>query len=164
MLTRLLGYDIFISNPTILLGIEVILLKISTKGRYGLRALYELGVVYGDKPVSIKSISDNQNISISYLEQIFISLRKAKIIKSQRGAQGGYILSRPPSEITVAEVLDILEGPVEVCECTSDTCMREEGCPTKFIWVKIQDSVNSVIKSITIQDMINSTRGEKNGK
>lgn len=132
-------------------------MKLSTRGRYGVKAMFELALNYGSEPLSIKTISEKQNISEYYLEQLFGSLRKAGLVKSIRGAQGGYVLSRPPSEITVGDILDILEGPIEISECIDDedNCSRIEYCATRLLWIKIRDSVNKVTHSITLEDMVN---------
>ncbi|WP_027307990.1 Rrf2 family transcriptional regulator [Caloramator sp. ALD01] len=132
-------------------------MKLSTRGRYGVKAMFELALNYGSEPLSIKTISEKQNISEYYLEQLFGSLRKAGLIKSIRGAQGGYVLSRPPSEITVGDILDVLEGPIEISECIDDedNCSRIEYCATRLLWIKIRDSVNQVTHSITLEDMVN---------
>jgi Rrf2 family cysteine metabolism transcriptional repressor len=133
-------------------------MKLSTKGRYGVKAMFELALHFGEEPVSIKTIAEKQNISDYYLEQLFGSLRKAGLIKSIRGAQGGYILSRPPEKITVADILNVLEGPIEISECILDdeiSCSRANYCATRLLWIKISDSVNQVINSITLQDMVN---------
>lgn len=135
-------------------------MKLSTKGRYGVKAMFELALstALNDEPVSIKMIAEKQNISEYYLEQLFASLRKAKLIKSIRGAQGGYILAKPPKDITVADILNVLEGPVEISDCISDedsSCSRLGYCATRLLWIKIHDSVNQVINSITLQDMLN---------
>jgi Rrf2 family protein len=119
--------------------------------------MFELALNYGSEPLSIKTISEKQNISEYYLEQLFGSLRKAGLVKSIRGAQGGYVLSRPPSEITVGDILDVLEGPIEISECIDDedNCSRIEYCATRLLWIKIRDSVNQVTHSITLEDMVN---------
>lgn len=132
-------------------------MKLSTRGRYGVKAMFELALQYGQEPLSIKSISERQNISEYYLEQLFSSLRKAGLVTSIRGAQGGYVLSKPPSEITVYDILDVLEGPIEISECIEDedNCSRIEYCATRLLWIKIRDSVNQVTKSITLEDMVN---------
>lgn len=132
-------------------------MKLSTKGRYGVKAMFEVALHYGKEPVSIKMIAEKQDISEYYLEQLFASLRKAGLINSIRGAQGGYVLSRPPGEITVADILNVLEGPIEISDCISDdemSCSRMNYCATRLLWIKIRDSVNQVINSITLQDMI----------
>lgn len=139
-------------------------MKLSTKGRYGVKAMFEVALRYGEEPVSIKTISERQNISEYYLEQLFAPLRKAGLINSIRGAQGGYVLSKPPSEITVADILNVLEGPIEISECIDDevTCVRTGYCATRLLWIKIRDSVNQVIESITLQDMIDDYNEIKN--
>lgn len=134
-------------------GVE---LKLSTKGRYGVKAMLDLAVHYGTEPISIKSISERQGISEYYLEQLFAPLRRAGLIKSVRGAQGGYILNRKPIEITVLEIMDVLEGPVEISECLdNDECNKFESCATRVLWKKIQMSINSVMENVTLQEMLN---------
>jgi Rrf2 family transcriptional regulator, cysteine metabolism repressor len=133
-------------------------MKLSTKGRYGVKAMFELALHHGDEPVSIKTIAEKQNISEYYLEQLFAGLRKAKLIKSVRGAQGGYVLAKPPVDITVADILNVLEGPIEISECITDedsSCSNVNYCATRLLWIKVSDSVNQVINSISLQDMIN---------
>jgi len=138
-------------------------MKLSTKGRYGVKAMVDLAIRYGEEPISIKSISERQNISEYYLEQLFASLRKVNIIKSIRGAQGGYVLSRAPKDITVAEIMDVLEGPVEISDCVDEgTCSNIECCATRLLWVRIRDSINSVMKSTTLQDMVDDYNNMKN--
>ena len=134
-------------------GVE---LKLSTKGRYGVKAMLDLAVHYGTEPISIKSISERQGISEYYLEQLFAPLRRAGLIKSVRGAQGGYILNRKPIEITVLEIMDVLEGPVEISDCLdNDECNKFESCATRVLWKKIQMSINSVMGNVTLQEMLN---------
>ena len=131
-------------------------MKLSTKGRYGVKAMLDLAVHYGTEPISIKSISERQGISEYYLEQLFAPLRRAGLIKSVRGAQGGYILNRKPIEITVLEIMDVLEGPVEISECLdNDECNKFESCATRVLWKKIQMSINSVMENVTLQEMLN---------
>ena len=131
-------------------------MKLSTKGRYGVKAMVDLAIHYGGSPVSIKSISQRQNISEYYLEQLFSSLRKAKLIKSIRGAQGGYVLSREPKDITVAEIMYVLEGPIEIAECIEGvSCDNLDCCATRLLWAKIKNSIDDVMKSVTLQDIVN---------
>lgn len=130
-------------------------MKLSTKGRYGVKAMADLAINYGKDPISIKSISGRQNISEYYLEQLFSALRKAKLIKSIRGSGGGYILGKAPKEITVYEILDVLEGPIEISNCLdNDVCTNVECCATRAVWRKIKDSIDSVTSSITLQDIV----------
>lgn len=130
-------------------------MKLSTKGRYGVKAIVDLAINCMESPVSIKSIAERQHISEYYLEQLFSPLRKAGIIKSIRGAQGGYVMFKDPRDVTVAEILDVLEGPIEISECLEDgTCDNSSCCATRLLWGKLKDSIDNVTKSITLQDMI----------
>ena len=131
-------------------------MKLSTKGRYGVKAMVELAINYGGAPLSIKTISKRQNISEYYLEQLFSPLRKAKLITSIRGAQGGYVLSREPKDITVAEIMYVLEGPIEIAECIDGvSCDNLDCCATRLLWAKIKNSFDDVMKSVTLQDIVN---------
>lgn len=131
-------------------------MKLSTKGRYGVKAMVDLALNYGTAPVSIKTISKRQNISEYYLEQLFSPLRKADLIKSIRGAQGGYVLNREPKDIKISDIIYVLEGPIEVSDCVDgSSCDNLQYCATRILWKKIQDSIDSVIKSITLQDIVN---------
>lgn len=131
-------------------------MKLSTKGRYGVKAMVDLAVRYGKETVSIKNISERYNISEYYLEQLFASLRKADLIKSIRGAQGGYVLSRDPKDITVAEIIYVLEGPIEISECLEENvCTNIDCCATRLLWERIKNSIDDVLKSTTLQDMVN---------
>ena len=131
-------------------------MKLSTKGRYGVKAMVDLAIHYGDAPVSIKTISSRQSISEYYLEQLFSPLRKAKLITSIRGAQGGYVLAKEPKDITVGDILVVLEGPVSLSDCVmdEDICENSGKCVTKIVWEKMKKGIEDVINSITLQDMI----------
>jgi Rrf2 family transcriptional regulator, cysteine metabolism repressor len=131
-------------------------MKLSTKGRYGVKALVDLALQYGSGPVNIKSISERQNISEYYLEQLFSTLRKAGIIKSIRGAQGGYILNRLPKDITIEEIINVLEGPVEISTClTDESCENINECATRLLWKRIKDSIDNVMSTTTLEDIVN---------
>lgn len=142
-------------------------MKLSTKGRYGVKAMVELAINYGGAPLSIKTISSRQNISEYYLEQLFSPLRKAGLITSIRGAQGGYVLSREPKDITVADIMFVLEGPIEVADCIDGTaCDNIDCCATRLLWEKIKNSIDSVMHSVNLQDIVNDyekmkTKNEK---
>ncbi len=131
---------------------------LSTKGRYGLRAAFDLALHYGEGPVPLKSISERQNLSVPYLEQLIAILRKDGLVTSVRGAQGGYMLSRHPSKISVGNILRSLEGPLAPAECVLDDndkeCIKADYCVTRVLWEKIMDSINSVIDSVSLQDML----------
>lgn len=159
MLTIIVGYNILINEslPKWLGLKRGEIMKLSTKGRYGLKAMFQLALHYGEGPISLKQIAEKQNISENYLEQLFSTLRKEGLLNSVRGAQGGYMLSESPGKMTVGSVLRALEGTMAPSDCAMDDnndCSREDGCVTKLVWVKIKDSIDEVIDSITLQDMV----------
>ena len=157
MLTKLLGYNIITYGiPTELVGIKRgEKMKLSTKGRYGLKAMFQLSLYHGQGPITLKQIAEEQNLSENYLEQLFSTLRKDGLLNSVRGAQGGYLLSKQPSEITVGNILRSLEGDLAPSNCvTGDDCDRELTCVTTTVWERIKNSIDEVVDSITLQDMI----------
>jgi Rrf2 family protein len=132
-------------------------MKLSTRGRYGLKAMFQLALHYGEGPISLNQIAEKQNLSENYLEQLFSTLRKEGLLNSVRGAQGGYMLSESPKSITVGSILRALEGNMAPSDCVMDDnndCKKEDGCVTRLVWVKIKDSIDEVIDSITLQDMV----------
>lgn len=135
-------------------------MKLSTRGRYGLRAIYEIALSK-DAPVAIKSIAQRQNIPEAYLEQLMASLRKAGVIKSSRGAQGGYELNRPPQEISIGEILLALEGSTSIADCLGEeNCGGSCSCPSRHVFERIQQSIDSVLNSMTLADMIGQCESE----
>lgn len=141
-------------------------MKISTKGRYALRLMLDLAQHSSrGECVSIKKVAERQDISEKYLEQIVTKLSKAGYVKSTRGAQGGYQLSKAPSEYTVGMILRLTEGtlaPVACLESQSNKCSRCNQCVTVEVWQQINDAVDSVVENITLQDLVNR-QVEKNG-
>lgn len=141
-------------------------MKLSTKGRYGVKAMLDLALHNKGEPVSLKSIAERQNISENYLEQLFASLRKAGHVKSVRGAQGGYILAHEPKDITVGDILRTLEGSLAPVDCVLEEdplkCANSKRCATKSIWLKLRDSVNEVVDSISLQDLVNDYNEAEN--
>lgn len=130
-------------------------MKLSTKGRYGVKAMVELAIRYGKEPVSIKTISERQNISEYYLEQLFSTLRKSGLIRSIRGAMGGYVLGKAPDEIRIYDILEVLEGPIEISHCLdTESCNNIDCCATRLVWKKIKDSIDNVTMSITLKDIV----------
>jgi Rrf2 family protein len=138
-------------------------MRLSTKGRYGLKAIFDLALHYGEGPISLTCISERQHISLSYLEQIFSTLRKSGYITSIRGAQGGYELSTIPKEITVGDILRPLEGQLAPVSCVNSSnqqhCDKSGECVTRDVWEKIHKSITDVVDSITLQDMIDNHLG-----
>lgn len=137
-------------------------MKMSTKGRYGLRALIDLAQYSENEPVSITSISARQGISERYLEQLMSKLKKAEIIKSIRGAGGGYILAKPIEDISVGDILRALEGNIEPVECSGiqseSSCHSSGGCVSKIVWQKINDSVNEAVDGIMLEELVNESK------
>ena len=137
-------------------------MKLSTKGRYGLRALIDLAQYSEETPVSITSISKRQDISERYLEQLMSMLKKAGLVKSIRGAAGGYILAKPADEISVGDVLRALEGSLEPVECAGldprGGCQASESCVTKYVWKRINDSINRTVDDIWLSQLVEEGR------
>lgn len=133
-------------------------MRLSTKGRYGLRAMLDLALNATDKAVSIKSISDRQSISENYLEQIIATLKKAQYVKSTRGPKGGYKLMKDPKMISVGDILRVLEGDLNPVDCVAvndlKPCDESELCVTKFVWKKISESINEVVDNISLEDLM----------
>ena len=127
-------------------------MKLSTKGRYGLRAMIDLALYSEKEPASIASIAARQHISESYLEQLIAKLRKAGLVTSVRGACGGYVPGRPVEEISVGDVLRALEGNLDPVECpgiqNSSGCDGSDVCVTKYVWQRINDSINRTVDEI----------------
>ncbi len=132
-------------------------MKISTKGRYGLRLMISLAQNYQKGLVSLKEIAQHQEISEKYLEQIIILLHKSGLIRSVRGSQGGYALAQSPADITAGMVLRALEGPLVPVDCVLDDemCSRIDQCPTRGLWEKIADAVNDVVEATSLADLAN---------
>ena len=131
-------------------------MKLSTRGRYGIHAMYDLACNYNAGPQPIKAIAERQSISEAYLEQLFAVLRREQLVNSVRGAQGGYTLSREPKDMTVGEVLRALEGGLNLVDCLleEDTCGKSCACPSRIVWLKIRDGLNAIVDGISLQDMI----------
>lgn len=130
-------------------------MKVSTKGRYGLRAIIDLSLNSNGDYVSLISIAERQSISKNYLEQVFSALRKTGIVKSVKGSQGGYLLNGKTSEIMVGDVLRALEGDLSVVKDEENINNKIERCIKKNLWDKIDEQVFKVIDNITLEDLIN---------
>ncbi|MEI3605799.1 Rrf2 family transcriptional regulator [Pseudogracilibacillus sp. SE30717A] len=124
-------------------------MKISTKGRYGLTVMIELARKYGEGPVSLKSIAEDKNLSAHYLEQLAAPLRNAGLVRSVRGAYGGYILADEPENITAGDIIRVLEGPITPVEG-----IEEEEAAQQALWMRIRDVVKDVLDTTTLKDLI----------
>ncbi len=142
-------------------------MKISTRGRYGLRAMIDLAENQNSGPIPLREISERQNISEQYLEQLFSGLRRSGLVKSIRGAHGGYMLNHPPDEIIVGDILRVLEGPIAPAECVMDSqgpCENQGDCVAHGLWEKIRDSVNDLLDSMTLNDLKKESMANHNNK
>jgi len=141
--------------------------RLSTKGQYGLRAVVDLADRYGQGPIPLNTVAQREDISEHYLEQLMSQLRKAGIVTSIRGAQGGYQLARPPQEITIAEIIEVLEGPIVPVDCLAneDGCNRSTICAAQSVWKKLAEAMNDVLGSTTLADLVeeNQRLRNKNG-
>lgn len=134
-------------------------MKLSTKGRYGLRAVIDLALHGEEEAITLSSIAERQNISISYLEQLIAKLKKAGIVESKRGAQGGYILAKSPEEISVGDILRALEGNLNPVDCSeiqggNTKCKSSDLCVTKNVWKRISDSINSAVDALMLSELV----------
>ena len=141
-------------------------MRISTKGRYGLKAVFELAQHYGEEPLSIRRIAEKQQISVAYLEQLFKKMRADNIVIAERGAQGGYMLSRPPCEITVGQVLRSLEGSVAPVFCAEESvdCDCSKACIECKVYRRIREGIDQVVDGITLQTMLDMKEQENDAE
>jgi len=138
-------------------------MKISTRGRYALRLMLDLALNGSDQYVTIKSVSERQDISYKYLEQIITVLSRAGYVKSIRGSQGGYKLARPPEEYTVGMILRLIEGslvPVACMEDEPNQCPRSADCVTLDVWKQLGAAINDVLDSITLADLVKNAKAK----
>jgi Rrf2 family cysteine metabolism transcriptional repressor len=133
------------------------LLRLSTRGHYGLKAMFDLAQNYGAGPISLKTVAERQNLSDHYLEQLIAMLRKSGLVNSVRGAQGGYVLAREPSEIKVGDIIRALEGPIAPVYCVSEkdpgSCDEADYCITRTVWARVRDGLAALLDSISLADM-----------
>lgn len=132
-------------------------MKISTKGRYALRLMLELALNDTEKPIRIKEIACRQGISDKYLEQIIAVLNKAQFVRSIRGPQGGYLLTKKPEEYTVGMILRLTEGSMAPVDCVDNdiiSCERMDNCATSIVWRRLNEAVRDVIDNITLADLV----------
>lgn len=145
-------------------------MKLSTKGRYGLRAFIDLAIYAQEEPVSLSSIAARQEISVSYLEQLMSKLKKAGLVESIRGVKGGYRLTKPMEGISVGDVLRALEGDLAPVECagiegsSQPHCASSSNCVSKTVWKRINDSINDTVDSIFIGELVKETQNKSSEK
>lgn len=130
-------------------------MKLSTKGKYGLYAMFYLAQHAGNGPQPLKAVAEI-GVPEDYLEQLLGNLRRAGLVTTVRGAQGGYQLAKEPEEITVGDIIDATEGPLTISECLSDEgcCHRSGQCRTRRVWEYLSNSINDLLQSISLRDML----------
>lgn len=139
-------------------------MKLSTKGKYGVRALFEIARNYGQGPIAIKEIAERQQISFSYLEQILHKLGKAGIIESVRGPGGGYVLARKPAALTVGDVVRALEGPIALSHCLepglAGDCYQADACVGRMVWARVGAKIEEALDSISFEHLLRQAQGK----
>jgi Rrf2 family cysteine metabolism transcriptional repressor len=145
--------------------------RLSTKGEYASRAMLELAFHFESKPLHIRDISRAQSIPQRFLEQILLQLKRAGYLRSRKGPDGGYYLSRPPADINIAEVIRVMDGPLAPIDCVSVTahevCPHEKSCSLKLLWKEVRDAVAEILERTTLEDLVERSkrrgRGQKRG-
>lgn len=138
-------------------------MKLSTRTRYGIRAILELAENYGKGPLQIRTIAQRQAISVKYLEQLMTMLKSAGFVRSIRGSKGGYVLAKAANQIKLSDCFNALEGIVTTAECVDNDsfCARAADCVVRDVWAQVQKAIESVLESVTLQDLVDKAR-EKN--
>lgn len=131
-------------------------MRLSTKGRYGVRLMLELAAEFGKGPVSLKDVSAHQEISEKYLWHLIRQLKNGGLVKSTRGSKGGYVLAKKPEQISLKEIITLLEGPLDLVECTKDprACKRSLDCAARQVWSEISEKFLKTVQSYSLDDML----------
>jgi Rrf2 family protein len=135
-------------------------MKLSTRSRYGTRLMLDMARHYNGGPIQLGEIAKRQDVSVKYLEQIIIPLKKARFISSVRGPKGGHILTRPPAEITVGEILAVLEEGTTLVECVAcpTVCERADICPTRLLWQEVSEAMYAKLQKVTLADLVQQAK------
>ncbi len=137
-------------------------MKFSAKGEYGIRAILDIALNSNEMPVQVREIAKRQCIPERFLEHVMASLKRGGLVDSVRGAQGGYYLGKPAENITLAEIVESLEGPITLRDCLSEEdeyqCDLESGCVVQDIWRNVKSAIQDVLESITLEDLVNKKR------
>jgi len=138
-------------------------MKLSTRTRYGMRAILELAENHGKGALRLKTIARHEELSVKYLEQLMAILKSAGIVRSVRGPKGGYVLAKLPSQIRLSDCFICLEGPVITTECVEDEsyCTRAEDCVTRQLWAQVQKAAMEVLHSMTLQSLVDMAKSDK---
>jgi Rrf2 family protein len=135
-------------------------MKLSTKSRYGLRAMLRLAMHYQNNPVQLREIADEEDISVKYLEHLISSLKAAGLVRAIRGARGGYVLTESPAKISLLEIVECLEGKISLVDCVGnpELCRRNPICATRDIWFKINEQIQGTLGDQTLEDLMGNHR------
>ena len=143
-------------------------MRLSTKGEYASRAMLELAFHYESKPLHIRDISRAQSIPQRFLEQILLQLKRAGYLRSRKGPDGGYYLSKPPADINIAEVIRVMDGPLAPIDCVSVTahevCPHEKSCSLKLLWKEVRDAVAEILERTTLEDLVERSKRRGSGQ
>ena len=141
-------------------------MKLSTRGRYGTRALLDIALHQGEEPIPLKNIAQRQQIPLQYLEHLITPMIAAGILRSTRGARGGVWLAKPPQEIKLSEVIGLLEGSIAPAECVNnpEICDRSESCVARDIWSELKEAMNGILESTTLQDLVERQKSKAQAK
>lgn len=137
-------------------------MRVSARAHYSLRMMTEFAKGFGDGPLSLAEVSRVEHLPLAYLEQLAAQLRRAGLLESTRGVHGGYSLTRPPEEISVLDILSVVEGTVAPVECLSPgyesgACVRDSGCASRGLWGRLKDSIESVMRATSLAEMVGDT-------
>jgi Rrf2 family cysteine metabolism transcriptional repressor len=145
------------------LGAKRVIMKLSTRSRYGVRLMFELALNYGKEPVLLRNIAKNQEISEKYLSKLIIPLKAAGFVNSLRGAHGGYILAKEPVKISIKEIVEVLEGDISPVECVKNPslCKRVSICPTRDVWCKLNNEISETLKNISLEDIVKNSKSKE---
>ena len=138
-------------------------MKISTKGRYGLRILFDIAINANGTPRMLKDIAASQNISEKYISRLVIDLREAGLVKSVRGSKGGYMLAKFPEEITLLQVVEIMEGHVNIVDCvmSPSVCDQVKVCTVRKVWTAFNDKIRAALGEVTLKDIVDQDRQDR---
>jgi len=142
------------------------MIRLSTKGKYGARLMFQLALNYGNGPMFLKDIAEQEELSVRYLEHLVTPLKTARLIFAIRGAKGGYSLAKNPGEITLKEIIQVLEGPFYPSECVQSPgiCTRSTFCITRDIWVELEQTISTTLANHTLMDLVNKYRNNSHEK
>lgn len=137
-------------------------MRLSTRTKYGLRALFELAKGYGQGPIQLKIIAKRQGISAKYLEQLMTILKSAQLVRSIRGSKGGYVLAKNPGQIKLNECFRVLEGPVVTANCLEEGgfCSLVESCAVKQVWEDVQEAIDGVLEAKNLQTLVDNVKAQ----